>query len=1053
MANNDDVERLVLEMSADLKKLEKGLDRAVNVSNKRLTQVERRFEKAGQNMARSFLNGSSGINQAIAGIAVGAAIAKVGQYADAWTSARNALAAAGVPTAQLAGRQAELVALANETRAALGPTVELYTRLTRATEGLGANQTQVARATEIVNKAFKAGGSSAQEQAAGILQLGQALGSGVLQGDELRSIRENAPLVAKAIADEFGVTIGGLKDLGAEGKLTSDRVFAAILNGAAAIEKQFATTTPTIADSFNILRNEATQFIGELDRATGASKALSEFIIYVSENLDTLAAAATVAAAVIGGVLAGQATAALIASAAKAGAALGITQAAITATGVRAVAATASVRALNLALGFFGGPIGLAVMGVATAIGFLAANSAKAKLEAQQVADALDNQAAAANSAAEEQAAVGSQITETQKWAAGLTGEVDKLADAHYRAAAAAKAQAIETARLRLVTATDTLRDTRQRFNDRRRINANNTVSTPYGTAARIGGTGYNATGDARTMQSQEAKDLARSIAIVRTETNNLTGLLSSNLSDQRFAPPRFNRPTTKTEDKGGGNKGKDAEAEAKRLEQQQRQREEIAGANALEVARLRNLTDQVATLEREEMIRSRIGALIGAGLDEAAATAQASKDQADYDAARLVAIERAVAEKGRELDLEIAQTDENIELVRTLQAQEELRGLIAGYIDDGLSAANAETKALADQVRLEEARIRARQRYIVEAERSRQLRLAELRGDSVEANRQKRAIEISSRARDYRDQGGLSQADATARATAEVIEEARATAQGVFRSAFINGFREAIQSGDVLSALGQFATEASNRATEEILGRAADALFNQLAEQFPNLFDLGQELTASTAGATAMSTAITTAGGAAGAAMAGSIGAASTASAATIGAGMLGAAGTAAATIGAAIVASGGQAAAAMAAAIAAAGGSGGGTGQIGQAIASAFAGGRAGGGPVRYHMKNEQGPEPFVPTSAGVVFSTQAMRGLAQLGKVTAGQVGAGEVNLEFVNATGVPATMKKERQGDGSTKLTLEPLFEKGLEGAGRSGALKRAGRLSPAPTRRG
>jgi tape measure domain-containing protein len=51
-----------------------------------------------------------------------------------------------------------------------------------------------------------------------MIQLRQALSSGILQGEELRSIREQAPLVAQAIAQEMGVTIGKLKELGAEGE-------------------------------------------------------------------------------------------------------------------------------------------------------------------------------------------------------------------------------------------------------------------------------------------------------------------------------------------------------------------------------------------------------------------------------------------------------------------------------------------------------------------------------------------------------------------------------------------------------------------------------------------------------------------------------------------------------------------------------------------------------------------------------------------------------------------------------------------------------------------
>lgn len=76
--------------------------------------------------------------------------------------------------------------------------------------------------------AARASGATSTETSAALLQLKQALGSGVLQGDELRSLREQAPLASQAIAREMGVTIGELKKLGSEGKITTDIVLRAL---------------------------------------------------------------------------------------------------------------------------------------------------------------------------------------------------------------------------------------------------------------------------------------------------------------------------------------------------------------------------------------------------------------------------------------------------------------------------------------------------------------------------------------------------------------------------------------------------------------------------------------------------------------------------------------------------------------------------------------------------------------------------------------------------------------------------------------------------------
>ena len=111
------------------------------------------------------------------------------------------------------------------------------------------------------NAAARVSGSTAVEASAAMLQLRQALSSGVLQGEELRSVREQAPLAAQAIAREMGVTIGELKKLGAEGKITTDIVLRALAKlkdqNLDKLNKQFDTASQALID----LRN-ATQDFG-----------------------------------------------------------------------------------------------------------------------------------------------------------------------------------------------------------------------------------------------------------------------------------------------------------------------------------------------------------------------------------------------------------------------------------------------------------------------------------------------------------------------------------------------------------------------------------------------------------------------------------------------------------------------------------------------------------------------------------------------------------------------------------------------------------------------
>lgn len=132
--------------------------------------------------------------------------------------------------------------------------------MTLAGDSFQNNVDNAIRFQEIMSKAYTVGGSSAAEQASSMYQLVQALGSGILQGDELRSLREGAPIAYKKI-EEFaqGVlnTTDSLKKLASEGVITSDIVVAAIMNAEEEINASFNNTVTTFAQALNKIKNSA----------------------------------------------------------------------------------------------------------------------------------------------------------------------------------------------------------------------------------------------------------------------------------------------------------------------------------------------------------------------------------------------------------------------------------------------------------------------------------------------------------------------------------------------------------------------------------------------------------------------------------------------------------------------------------------------------------------------------------------------------------------------------------------------------------------------------
>lgn len=133
---------------------------------------------------------------------------------------------------------------------------------------------ELVRFAELLNKNFVVGGAAAQEQTAAMYQLTQAMASGRLQGDEYRSIIENAPLLAQAIEDYMrnvqGAT-GSMKDWASQGLLTSDVIKAAMFSAADQVEERFAAMPTTWAQAWQRAKNISIAAFSPLLDVVGAA--------------------------------------------------------------------------------------------------------------------------------------------------------------------------------------------------------------------------------------------------------------------------------------------------------------------------------------------------------------------------------------------------------------------------------------------------------------------------------------------------------------------------------------------------------------------------------------------------------------------------------------------------------------------------------------------------------------------------------------------------------------------------------------------------------------
>ena len=241
----------------------------------------RQVDQAANKTERSF----GSLKAAAAGVIAALGVRELARYADTWTLINNRLKLVTDSQEELLVIQREIRELADDTRSSLESTTQLYTRLTRSTEDLGLSQREVLELTESINQAFQVSGASAEEASASVIQFAQGLAAGALRGDELNSVLEQAPRLARAIADGLGVGIGKLRELGSEGELTAEKIVEALQKTAPEIRAEFEQLAPTIDQSFTILENSVLGFVGQVDSALGVSDAFGTVIVDLANAL------------------------------------------------------------------------------------------------------------------------------------------------------------------------------------------------------------------------------------------------------------------------------------------------------------------------------------------------------------------------------------------------------------------------------------------------------------------------------------------------------------------------------------------------------------------------------------------------------------------------------------------------------------------------------------------------------------------------------------------------------------------------------------------------
>ncbi len=294
-----DVETLMVRMEANIRGYERALKRSQEQTRSAMKSVERDTTDTVKKIERALggvnVSGFAASLKGLAGpLAAVLSVSALQSFADGFTQIQNSLKSAGFEGERLRATYQSIYEIAQRQSAPLEQTATLFARLSGAQRDLNTSTPEMLRFTELTAMALRVQGSSAAEAKGALLQLGQALGGGVIQAQEYNSLIDGARPLLQAVAaglKEAGGSVSELTRLVKDGQVSSEAFFRAALAGASVLEDKLATATETTGQATQRLNNALMNMAGEMDRATGFSSALAGVIGAIATKVEQLTAA------------------------------------------------------------------------------------------------------------------------------------------------------------------------------------------------------------------------------------------------------------------------------------------------------------------------------------------------------------------------------------------------------------------------------------------------------------------------------------------------------------------------------------------------------------------------------------------------------------------------------------------------------------------------------------------------------------------------------------------------------------------------------------------
>jgi len=241
-------------------------------------------DQSGMNKVEGSINRLSGM---LSGLAAFASLRALAGVADSMQSLEARIGMLPQTIGNVGDAFNEVSKNASDNRQSIEAYGAFYTKVGNAAKGLIKDQSELLQVTNTISQALVVGGANTMEAQSAMLQFGQALGSGVLQGDEFRSMAEAAPQYLDALAEAMGYPREQLKKMASDGKLTSKAVIEATLKMSSMFQEKFRQMPMTIGQATTIIGNKFSTMIAKLNRESQVVTKVANFLLNGFDRIES----------------------------------------------------------------------------------------------------------------------------------------------------------------------------------------------------------------------------------------------------------------------------------------------------------------------------------------------------------------------------------------------------------------------------------------------------------------------------------------------------------------------------------------------------------------------------------------------------------------------------------------------------------------------------------------------------------------------------------------------------------------------------------------------